>query len=127
MTMTEVFGEPISVYTRAEAIADGDLVDVTEWAREAGWSAPVVMTNHLWSVVDVDSRKGYRGYQDTRGRAHDVLWMAMLRFRVADGSGEQPEGPHTFNMILSHGRQKHARLWVCADGDGVTIMFPEDY
>ena len=34
-----IFGEPIAfihVYTRAQAIADGVLVDVTETAREAG-------------------------------------------------------------------------------------------
>jgi hypothetical protein len=29
---TDLFGEPISVYTRAQAVADGVLVDVTAWA-----------------------------------------------------------------------------------------------
>ena len=29
--LTEFFGEPISVYTRQQAIEDGALVDVTEW------------------------------------------------------------------------------------------------
>ncbi|MCY4511649.1 MAG: hypothetical protein OXG35_32490, partial [Acidobacteria bacterium] len=31
-------------YTRAQAIKDGTLVDVTETAREAGWRFPVALT-----------------------------------------------------------------------------------
>ena len=31
-------------YTRAQAIEDGTLVDVTETAREAGWRFPVATT-----------------------------------------------------------------------------------
>ena len=31
-TMQEIFGEPISIYTRAQAIEDGTLIDLTEWA-----------------------------------------------------------------------------------------------
>lgn len=34
-TITEVFGEVIHSYTRAQAIADGVLVDISETAREA--------------------------------------------------------------------------------------------
>ena len=126
-TLTEVFGERISVYTRADAIADGQLVDVTEWASEVGFTAPVVFTRHLWSVVDVDSKKGYRGYQDTRGRAHDVLWMTMCTLRATAKCGHDMTGPHIVSLILTHGRQKYAKLWAILDGDGVTIMFPEDH
>ena len=36
---TDLFGEPISVYTRAQAVADGVLIDVTAWAS----SGPGVM------------------------------------------------------------------------------------
>lgn len=130
MTMKEleqVFGPMIHSYTREQAIEDGVLVDVSEWAKEVGVSAPTVFTQHLWSVVDVSGRKGYRGVQDTRGRAHDVLFMAMLCLAAANRRGELANGPHPFTLILTDGRQKYARLWVSFDGDGVTIMFPEDY
>ncbi len=44
-SMTEIFGGPIHTYGRAEAIEDGILVDVTETAREAGFSIPVGCAN----------------------------------------------------------------------------------
>src|SRR3972149_219225 len=42
--MNEVFGDPISVYTRAQALEDGQLVDVSETAKEAGIRFPVALT-----------------------------------------------------------------------------------
>ncbi len=36
-SMASVFGEVISTYTRAEAIADGVLVEVSVMAKEAGF------------------------------------------------------------------------------------------
>jgi hypothetical protein len=41
-------GDLIHRYTRAEAIADGVLVDVTATAREAGIRWPVVRTWTVW-------------------------------------------------------------------------------
>jgi type I site-specific restriction endonuclease len=43
-TAAEIFGEPIHSYTRADAFADGYLVDVTDTAREAGFRFPVALT-----------------------------------------------------------------------------------
>ena len=47
-TITELFGESIYRYTRAQAIEDGVLVDVTETAREAGFRCPVAITHAAW-------------------------------------------------------------------------------
>src|SRR5690606_27193956 len=48
VTMTtnsaDVFGEPIHVYTRAQALADGVLVDAGPLAGEAGFHWPVALT-----------------------------------------------------------------------------------
>ena len=44
-----VFGEVIFSYTRAEAIADGVLVDVSETARETGFTVPVALTRAVWA------------------------------------------------------------------------------
>lgn len=44
-----VFGDLIDVYTRAEAIEDGVLVDVTETAKEAGIVYPTAVTQGLWN------------------------------------------------------------------------------
>ena len=69
------FDPVISVYTRAQAIEDGILVDVSETAREAGFTIPVAVTRAVWNRI-VALPEGYRGFQDERGRLWDVLWMA---------------------------------------------------
>jgi hypothetical protein len=38
----------IYCYARADAIADGTLVDITESAREAGFRVPVALTRTVW-------------------------------------------------------------------------------
>lgn len=75
----------ISTYTRAQAIADGVLMDVSETAREAGFRWPVAMTaasyedTVAWSTAD--SRR--QTWQDESGRLWDVLTMAKLAARAA--------------------------------------------
>ncbi|MCY4582440.1 MAG: hypothetical protein OXE50_06530, partial [Chloroflexi bacterium] len=65
----------ISTYSRAQAIEDGILVDVSDTAREAGFSIPVAVTRTVWTRL-IALPDGYRGFQDERGRLWDVLWMA---------------------------------------------------
>lgn len=65
----------ISVYTRAEAIADGVLVDVTATAAEAGYLLPVAVTRAAWEDA-VAWEESNTAYQDVSGRLWDVLWMA---------------------------------------------------
>jgi hypothetical protein len=72
--------ELIHSYTRAQAIADGVLVDVTEVATEAGFKVPVAITVGAWiDLVKWDEADGRRKntYQDERGRLWDVLFMAF--------------------------------------------------
>lgn len=71
-------GAPIiSAYTRAQAIEDGVLVDVSPVAREAGFTVPVALTAAAHAdAVEWDSASG--AHQDTTGRLWDVLTMARL-------------------------------------------------
>ena len=91
-------------YTRAQAIEDGVLVDVSEWAssREmmSGFRIPVAMTATVWAMVEAPKDST----QDTRGRAHDVLWMASLAARRQIDSDRA-----TFTVRL--GRQ-NVRMWI---------------
>ena len=76
----------LSVYTRAQAIEDGILVDVSDTAREAGFKIPVALTRAVWDRL-VALPEGYRGFQDEAGRLWDVLWMARhytLRASIRD-------------------------------------------
>ena len=85
--MREIFGEPIHTYTRAQAIEDGQLIDVSTTAREAGIVWPLAMTSAAWAdcvewTEQTESRKGYTG-QSESGRLWDVLWMLALAIRGA--------------------------------------------
>lgn len=87
-TMAEIFGEPISTYTRAQALDDGVLVDVSELAKEAGFLFPVALTRAAWGDCvewcEADSKR--QTYQDEQGRLWDVLWMASVAARRNGGS-----------------------------------------
>ena len=47
-TNNSTFGDVIYQYTRAQAIEDGILIDVTETAREAGITFPTAVTAAVW-------------------------------------------------------------------------------
>ena len=63
--------------------------------------------------------------QDYRGRLHDVLWMTFLKLK-SFGSKKvtEVEFPAELEVIID--AEKHT-LWIVIDGDGLTIMYPEDY
>ena len=78
--LAEIFGEPISVYTREQAIEDGVLVDVSETSeyKESGWRMPVAIEAEAWEkCVAVDKGLEEQG-QSIAGRLWDVLYMASL-------------------------------------------------
>ena len=67
--------EVISTYTRAQAIEDGVLVDVSKTAREVGLKWPVAITAGVWATIN-DIPPKLQGIQDVEGRLWDVVWMA---------------------------------------------------
>jgi hypothetical protein len=90
------YADLIHSYTRAEALADGVLIDVTETAREAGFRIPVALTSTVWSdcVAWTDEDSARVVYQDEAGRLWDVLWMALVAAR------RQPEASRlTYEML----------------------------
>ena len=131
---TTAFGPVLSVYTRAQAIDDGILVDVSDTAREAGFKIPVALTHAVWDRL-VALPEGYRGFQDERGRLWDVLWMARhYALRASDSDRVRM-------CVLVRDVRKDLRdsnraprkhfpiVAIGADDDGgpaITIMFPED-
>ena len=82
----EIFGEVISSYSRAQAIEDGVLVDVSEVAREAGVRFPVALTQRVWAeYVKPDDRSRPYG-QSEDGRLWDTLWMFAQQAKRSSGS-----------------------------------------
>ena len=75
----ELFGEVISNYSRAQAIEDGVLVDVSATAKETGIKFPVGMTRTLWDRY-VEVPEGVSCPTET-GRLWDILWMLRCNAR----------------------------------------------
>lgn len=125
----EVFGEVIFRYTRAQAIADGALVDVGETAKEAGFLYPVAVTASLWSVIETIPKA--HSYQDAQGRLWDVLWMASLAIRKSRGESRVA---YELIMYREGTRKKYVQL-ICDCGSGddlegdpvITIGFAKDF
>ena len=75
--------EIIYAYTRAQAIEDGVLADVSEMAKEAGFRYPVALTHAVY-VKYVEVPEGVIG-QDESGRLWDILFMCANRARRSKG------------------------------------------
>jgi hypothetical protein len=138
-----IFGDVIDVYTRAQAIEDGVLVDVTETAKEAGIVYPTAVTQALWDgyIVPPESLKGI---QDMQGRLWDVLTMFSFSARAMKKSNKdvaesQKDTAQTlyfktiFQMPSKAGNPKMETVdlkAVCGPGDNaepiVTLMLLEE-
>ena len=88
------FGEVISTYTRAQAIADGVLVDAGSMAKEAGYRWPVALTTAAWRdcVAWTDADSEAQVHQDPSGRLWDVLFMGAYAIRTHGGGGDHQAG-----------------------------------
>ena len=123
----------ISTYSRAEALEDGVLVDVTPTAHEAGFRYPVAITQALHAALEPGEAEQALG-QSYDGRLWDVLWMAWLAARRTKGDR------FTFQVILAEAsadaadglaHPETALVAVCGPGDHgepvITIGLPDDF
>jgi len=85
------FGDVISTYTRAEAIGDGVLIDVSSTARDACFNWPVAMTAGAWAdcVAWSDRDSQTQVYQDQSGRLYDVIFMAFQAICLSREAGDR--------------------------------------
>lgn len=137
--MNDLFkdADVIFTYTRADAIADGVLIDVTETAREAGFR-PAVAISHAayeqfcaWNDED-DARKPTGTGQSTEGRLWDVLWMARCGASNAEPGAMSFE--YQFLCVPREGEEIEPReeTLKCVIGPGdnhepvITIMLPHE-
>lgn len=79
----EMFGEPVHIYTRAQAIEDGVLVDISDYGSEMGLKYPSAVTNTLYEkYLNADNILKEYG-QSTKGRILDMLTMFVLAVKNA--------------------------------------------
>ena len=101
----------IFAYTRAQAIADGVLIDVSEAAREAGFRFPVALTAQVWAdCVAWEPEDSTRQiHQDLSGRLWDVLWMASCAIRAQRGGDSPCRLPYRLYVVPRDGKSRRAR------------------
>jgi hypothetical protein len=143
---SDFWGEPIHIYTRAQAIADGVLVDLTTatddkgqlLCQQAGFKVPVAITRAAWAKT-IEAGGSWKreadgetivlsGGQSLTGRLWDVLWM--LRLASGQASGDRV---HFQVLVDVHGDGRHdeIKLWaLCGPGDDprpvITIMLERE-
>lgn len=118
----------IYAYTRAQAIADGVLVNVSEMAKQAGFIYPVALTRRVWEDCVEWDNKTEPLYQDEAARLFDLL-SVMHRTAL-----ECPIPVMHFSILrIPRGGSKPEKvdLWaLCGPGDDeravVTVMFPDE-
>ena len=128
------FGPAIFAYTRAQAIEDGVLVDVTAPAREAGFRIPVAFSRSVWERLDA-LPEGYQGFQSESGRLWDVLWMAR-HYALQSADSDRVRMCVLVRDIRKNlcdserPPRRHCPIVAIGAGDRgepvATVMFPED-
>ena len=130
----DIFGSAISPYSRAQAIEDGVLIDVTGVAREAGFKWPTALTQAAWhdcvAWTERDSR--IQTHQDESERLWDVLFMAFYAISTATDAGNRlhfllyrvPKDGHSMQA------EKAVLKLMVGPGDAeepvITIMLPSE-
>ncbi len=118
--------ELVFVYTRAQAIEDGTLVDVSKMAKEAGFVYPVAVTATLWADIEAISEE-YAEFEDVQGRLWDVLYMGHMAILHSKGD----ESELLYKLILhTGGNEEYTVKLVCGPGDNrepvITLMQPDE-
>jgi hypothetical protein len=79
------FGDLIYAYTRAQALEDGVLVDVSKIGKEAGFKVPVAVTQAVWGLIEDIPPRAH--WESIDGRLWDVVkmgWFAAQRCKETD-------------------------------------------
>jgi hypothetical protein len=122
------FGPVVFAYSRAQAIADGVLVDVSKLAREAGINYHTAMTSAVWQKY-VTVPDGIEA-QDEQGRLWDILWM----LRCAIQKEKRRDISHIdFQLLVRNDNRQPEQVTLkalCGPGDQaepvITVMLPDE-
>jgi len=117
-------------YTRAQAIEDGVLVDLTAWAKETGFKVSVACTSTVWQGYVVPPRGTESLGQSERGRAHDLLWMLYVAIK-ASRNAKRDQILYQVLFLQAPGKMEEVTLKAhFGPGDNgkpvVTIMQPDE-
>ncbi|QEN03331.1 hypothetical protein EW093_00955 [Thiospirochaeta perfilievii] len=124
--LREFFGNNIFSYTRAMAIADGVLIDISDIAKEAGFKVPVAVTDTLYnSWIEPDQWSKNQG-QSSSGR----IWDILMHLHYASKSAKSDTVFINVVFASKDGSMTVKIKAVIGPGDTVdpvlTIMFPHE-
>lgn len=103
------FGEVISTYTAKQAVEDGILVELGRCG-----DLPVYATTNCFFRAGLDNPLQRRG----------VILEAIHELKKPD---PEDDGYRKLRVLHKGIAADYECLWVIQDGQGITIMFPEDY
>lgn len=125
-SMEELYGPVISTYSRAQALDDGQLIDVSSTAQEAGIRFPVALTVGVQAWVDPHPMPAH---QNAAGRLWDVISILKFAMRGIRAGTDRI----SYSVLFAggpgvRGRRRVALVAVCGPGDDaepvITIMLP---
>jgi hypothetical protein len=145
-TIEDIFGPIISSYSRAEAIEDGVLIDLTKFSfrpnlnvcQEVGIKFPIAMTSAAYSEAIQESGEPLPPCQDLSGRMFDVVYMLKRTINTGRQQGTVIRFPvSVINWRHRNGRRINATRRdelilkaVCGPGDNadpvITIMLTDE-
>ncbi len=78
MNNENFFGKPIYTYTRAQAIADGVLIDLSEVPSvKIDWKVPLACTSTVWAIIEKASKVESK---DISKVCSEIALLARLQF-----------------------------------------------
>lgn len=121
----------IYAYTRAQAIADGVLIDVTDTAEAMGFKVPVAVTANLFDQFIQASEALIAEGQTTEARLRDVLMLLLFKIKLRPNTDRIY---YDVSFAMAPAERNISRtvkvLAVIGPGDSgepvLTIMLPED-
>lgn len=147
--LSEIFGPVISSYSRAEAIEDGQLIDLTTFhfredcpgnpnvCQEVGIKFPVAITRAAYNRAIQEEGEELPPCQDLSGRTFDVVSMLRFAIRASKGGDRLHFRVSVINWQHRHGKRINAvkreevlLKAICGPGDTpdpvITIMLPDE-
>jgi len=112
--MDNFWGEPISIYTDADAIEDGTLIDVSG-CRISFNNKPINrVTDNAFHTLDFAKKQ-------------PATISNNLKF-IAENSKKDREGADAWGIFEADKRLGNEKLWLVNNElDGYTLMLPGDY
>ncbi len=112
----------VYLYSRAQALEDGVLVDISSLAEEAGFKCPVAVTRAVYELLN----NTYQPGQSFEGRAWDLLMVLHFEIMRKKNTDIIYFAPY-FNAPC-HVEPKPYEMWAkCGPGDNhepvITVMF----